>query len=71
MVFDDLVTALAPPSNQLGKADGEYGNHSGTVMLTYAMHLLRTEPTKEVPIHPDGEHRKQFDFSSWLGRRGF
>jgi hypothetical protein len=57
----------------LGKADGEYEHHlyEGAVMLAYAMHLLRTQPTKEVRIHPDGEHGKQFDFSGWLGRRGF
>ena len=39
-------------------------------MMAYAMHLLRTEPTKEVRIHPDGEHGKRFDFSGWLARRG-
>lgn len=73
MDFDDLVTALAPPPNRLGKADGEHEHHlyEGAVMLAYAMHLLRTQPIKEVRIHPDGEHGKQFDFSGWLGRRGF
>jgi hypothetical protein len=40
-------------------------------MLGYAMHLLRTEGAKDVRIHPDGEHGKQFDFSGWLLRRGF
>ena len=73
MDFDDLVTALAPPPNRFGKADGEHEHHlyEGVVMVAYAMHLLRTEPTKEVRIHPDGEHGKQFDFSGWLSRRGF
>ena len=73
MDFDDLVTALAPPPNRLGKTDGEHEHHlyEGAVMVAYAMHLLRTQPTKEVRIHPDGEHGKQFDFSGWLGRRGF
>lgn len=40
-------------------------------MVAYAMHLLRTGMTKEVRIHPDGEHGKGFDFSGWLERRGF
>ena len=73
MDFDDLVTALAPPPNRLGKADGEHERHfyEGAVMLAYAMHLLRTQPTKEVRIHPDGVHGKQFDLSAWLRRRGF
>ncbi len=40
-------------------------------MLAYAMHLLRTEDTRDVRIHPDGEHGKQFDFAGWLLRRGY
>jgi hypothetical protein len=73
MDFDDLVKELAPPPNRLEMVDGEYEQHlyEGAVMVAYAMHLLRTEPIKEVSIHPDGEHDKQFDFSCWLGRRGF
>ena len=73
MDFDDLVTALAPPPNRLGKTDGEHEHHlyEGAVMVAYAMYLLRTQSTKEVRIHPDGEHGKQFDFFGWLGRRGF
>jgi hypothetical protein len=73
MDFDDLITALAPPPNRLGMADGEHEHHlyEGAVMVAYAMHLLRTGPTNEVHIHPDGEHGKQFDFPRWLGRRGF
>jgi hypothetical protein len=57
----------------LGKTDGEHEHHlyEGAVMLAYAMHLLRTQPTKEIRIHPDGEHGKQFDFSGWLQRQGF
>jgi hypothetical protein len=71
--FDDLVTALVPPEKRLGKADGEHEHHlyEGAVMVAYAMHLLRTERTDEVRIHPDGEHGKQFDFFGWLGRRQF
>jgi hypothetical protein len=73
MDFDDLVTALAPPPNRLGMADAEHEHHlyEGAVMVAYAMHLLRTQSTKEVRIHPDGEHGKQFDFRGWLGRHGF
>ncbi len=40
-------------------------------MLAYAMHLLRTQGARDVRIHPDGEHGKQFDFTAWLGRRDF
>jgi hypothetical protein len=73
MYFDDLVTRLAPPPKRVGKADGEHEHHfyEGAVMLAYAMHLLRTQQTKEVRIHPDGQHGTQFDFSGWLERRGF
>ena len=71
--LDDLITLLPPPPNRLRKADGEHEHHfyEGAVMLAYAMHLLRTEPTKEVRICPDGEHAKQFEISAWLRRRGF
>jgi hypothetical protein len=71
--FEDLVTALAPPPNRVGKADGgrEHHLYEGAVMIAYAMHLLRTEGAQHVRIHPDGEHGKQFDFSGWLERRQF
>lgn len=73
MDFEDLVTALAPPPNRVGKADGgrEHHLYEGAVMIAYAMHLLRTEGAQHVRIHPDGEHGKQFDFSGWLERRQF
>lgn len=73
MDFDDLVTALEPPPNRVGKSNGDYEHHlyEGAVMVAYAMHLLRTVDTQQVRIHPDGEHGKQFDFSDWLQRRGF
>lgn len=73
MDFEDLVTALAPPPNRVGKADGAHEHHlyEGAVMVAYAMHLLRTEGARDVRIHPDGEHGKQFDFAGWLSRRGF
>jgi hypothetical protein len=71
--FEDLVTALAPPPNRVGKANGDHEHHlyEGAVMIAYAMHLLRTERAQHVRIHPDGEHGKQFDFSGWLERRQF
>lgn len=71
--LEDLVTALAPPPNRAGKSDGpdEHHLYEGAVMLAYAMHLLRTQGARNVRIHPDGEHGKQFDFSTWLGRRDF
>ena len=73
MDFEDLVTALAPPPNRVGKSDGphEYHLYEGAVMLAFAMHLLRTQGARGVRIHPDGEHGKQFDFTAWLGRRDF
>lgn len=73
MDFEDLVTALAPAPNRVGKADGDHEHHlyEGAVMVAYAMHLLRTEGALNVRIHPDGEHGKQFDFSGWLERRQF
>lgn len=73
MDFEDLVTALAPPPNRVGKSDGVHEHHlyEGAVMIAYAMHLLRAEGALHVRIHPDGEHGKQFDFSGWLERRLF
>lgn len=73
MDFEDLVTALAPPANRAGKSDGEHEHHfyEGAVMVAYAMHLLRTQGTPHVRVHPDGEHGKQFDFAAWLHRRNF
>ena len=73
MAFDDLVTAWEPPPNRVGKSDGFHEHHlyEGAVMVAYAMHLLRTQGAREVRIHPEGEHGKQFDFAGWLGRRNF
>lgn len=73
MDFEDLVTALAPPPNRVGKSIGNHEHHlyEGAVMIAYAMHLLRTEGANHVRVHPDGEHGKQFDFSGWLGRHQF
>ena len=73
MDFDDLVTQLDAPTNRVGKHEGTHEHHlyEGAVMVAYAMHLLRTEDTKAVRIHPDGMHGTQFDFTGWLGRRGF
>ncbi len=73
MEFDDLIMALPPPPNRIGKSDGEQEHHlyEGAVMVAYAMHLLRTQDAQHIRIHPDGEHGKQFDFAGWLLRRGF
>ena len=59
MDFEDLVTALAPPPNRVGKADGAHEHHlyEGAVMVAYAMHLLRTEGARDVRIHPDAPRR--------------
>jgi hypothetical protein len=45
--------------------------YEGAVMLAYAMHLFRTDPVREVKIHPDGQHAQQIDFPGWLEKRGF
>ncbi|MEX1205676.1 MAG: hypothetical protein WEB85_10535 [Dongiaceae bacterium] len=60
MDFDDLVTALAPPPNRLGKTDGDHEIHlyEWAVTVAYATHLLRGRQTDEVRIHLDGEHGK-------------
>ena len=73
MDFEDLVTALAPPPNRVGKSLGDHEHHlyEGAVMIAYAMHLFRTEGASHVRVHPDGEHGKQFDFQGWLGRHQF
>lgn len=73
MDFEDLVTALAPPPNRVGKSVGDHEHHlyEGAVMIAYAMHLLRIEGADQVRVHPDGEHGKRFDFSGWLARRRF
>ena len=73
MDFEDLVTARAPPPNRVGQSNGpdEHHLYEGAVMLAYAMHLLRAKGARNVRIHPDGEHGKQFDFATWLGRRDF
>lgn len=71
--LDDLIHELAAPPNRRGKHIGEFEHHfyEGAVMVAFAMHLLRTEATREVSIHPDGTHGKQFDFKRWLKGQGF
>ncbi len=73
MDFDDLLTPKPPPPNRVGNCDGDYERHfyEGAVMVAYAMHLFRTHNVKEVRLHPDGEHGKQFEFADWLGKRDF
>jgi hypothetical protein len=71
--LDDLIHGLAAPPNRGGKHIGEFEHHfyEGAVMVAFAMHLLRTKATREVSIHPDGTHGKQFDFKRWLKGQGF
>lgn len=73
MDLNDLIEVVPAPHKRASKvADGiEHKMHEGAVMVTYAMHLLRTTTTTHVWIHPDGEHGKRFDFVGWLARRGF
>jgi hypothetical protein len=60
MPFDDL-NVERPPS--AGGPTDQPDRHffEGAVMLAYAMHLLETEPVREIRIHPDGQHASQFD----------
>ena len=48
--LNDLIYELAAPPNRRGKHTGEFEHHfyEGAVMVAYAMHLLRTEATREV-----------------------
>lgn len=73
MDFDDLIAMAPPPPNRVARCNDAVEHHlyEGAVMVSYAMHLLRTEPIDLVRIHPDGEHGKQFDFRGWLRARGF
>ncbi len=70
MPFDDLIVKRQPTA---GAPADEPDRHffEGAVMLAYAMHLLETEPVREIRIHPDGQHATQFDFPGWLAKRGF
>jgi hypothetical protein len=61
MPFDDLIVERPPTAGApADEPDGYF--YEGAVMLAYAMHLLETEPTHEVRIHPDGQHAKQFEW---------
>ncbi len=73
MDFDDLIEQVVAPEKRASKVlDGiEHKMHEGAVMVAYAMHLLRTAGANHVYVHPDGEHGKRFDFTSWLSKRGF
>jgi hypothetical protein len=57
-----ILTAIHKPDRHF---------YEGAVTLAYAMHLLRTEPVREVRIHPDGQHARQVDFPGWLEKGGF
>jgi hypothetical protein len=65
--FEDLVTALAPPPNRVGKSVGDHEHHlyEGAVMIAYAMHLLRTEGAKHVRVHPDGMASNSIFRAGW------
>lgn len=70
MDFDDLIVER-PPTAGAPADEPDRHFYEGAVMLAYAMHLLRTEPVREVRIHPDGQHARQVDFPGWLEKRGF
>ncbi|QOZ24092.1 hypothetical protein XH93_11280 [Bradyrhizobium sp. CCBAU 51753] len=57
MDFDDLIVMRAATAD---RPDRHF--YEGAVMLAYAMRLFRTEPVREVKIHPDGQHAQQIDF---------
>ena len=73
-MLDDLIVELDPPPNRLAKCNGAKERHltDASVMLAFAMHLLRTVPNlTTVEIHPAAEHGKRFDILRWLSARGF
>ena len=71
MPFDDLsVDRPATAGAPAGEPDDRHF-YEGAVMLAYTMHLLRTEPVREVRIHPDGQHARQVDFPGWLEKHCF
>jgi hypothetical protein len=70
MDFDDLIVER-PPTAGASPDMPDRHFYEGAVMLAYAMHLFRTESVREVRIHPDGQHARQFDFPGWLEKRGF
>jgi len=70
MDLTDLIVERAPTAGTPADRPDRYF-FEGAVMLAYAMHLLRTEPIREVSIHPDGQHARQIDFPSWLEKHGF
>jgi hypothetical protein len=58
MDFDGLIVERPPTAGApLDEPDRHF--YEGAVMLACAMHLLRTEPVREVKIHPDGQHARQ------------
>jgi hypothetical protein len=70
MDLDDLIIERPPTAGApADKLDRHF--YEGAVMLAYAMHLFRTEPVREVRLHPDGQHARQIDFPGWLEKRGF
>lgn len=70
MDFDDRIVER-PPTAGAPADEPDRHFYEGAVMLAYAMHLLWTEPVREVRIHPDGQHARQVDFPGWLEKRGF
>ncbi|NEU97495.1 hypothetical protein [Bradyrhizobium uaiense] len=70
MDFDDLIVER-PPTAGAPADQPDRHFYEGAVMLAYAMHLFRTEPVREVKIHPDGQHARQIDFPGWIEKRGF
>ncbi len=73
-MIHDLITLKVPPSGRISKTEGDMEHHftEPAVMLAYAFHLFREDSSlKDIELHPDGEHGKQFDIRSWLGAHGF
>jgi hypothetical protein len=71
---DDLVQAIGMSGifkSQVSRPCGEIEKVKAFLARPIEGDLLRTTPTREVRIHPDGEHGKRFDFAGWLGKRGF
>lgn len=70
----DLISEHAAPEKRARYCQGGIEEHftEGAVMVAFAFHLLTSVPgLKHASIHPDGEHGKRFDFTSYLAGRGF
>jgi hypothetical protein len=73
-MYDDLIVERVPPEKRrvFCNGDRERVLPEAAVMLAFAMHLFSTQRgLRDVHIHPDGMHGKDFKIREWLERQGF